>query len=230
MRKLGAKVLPAPLLCLLVAWGALAGPAGVTDSDNFDDFSLGAEWVTSPPQQAPQGVKVVDDAGNGRLTLADDYALGRADLKLTDLPPPPPPPKNTLLFTAKGVNLEGGGMFLRSVTLRVTRGTETVFGTVRAYKVKRDDADPKVEIAFRKATDTGPLTWADVSTVAIDGTADLVFSATTPQARLTFGGKPTPALSVAQAQGDTSLCRVEIQGNPHVQARPLIDEISAIRE
>lgn len=224
MREFGASVLLVSCVWLGPTCVCFAGPAPpepTVEGDDFEGTFPNANWVSSPPQQAPQGLKVE----TGHLTLADDYAVGRADLELQT-----EPTKKKLTFTATGVNLAGGGMYRRSLTLRAMRGGETVFCTVRAYKVNRDDADPIVQIAIGKVPATGPLDWSDPLSVAIDGTADLELSTTGAQARLTFGGQPTPAPSVALVQGEITLCRVEMQGNPYVQARPSIDEISATRE
>ena len=218
MRKLGASVLPVPLLCALIACRALAGAAN--DIDITDDFEGGtlldpAKWEKAIPQQEPQGVKIEA----GRLTLGDDYAAGRADLKLEMQT------KKKLTFTAKRVSLSSGGMYRRSMTLRVTRGTDTIWGTVRVYKQKRDDPDT-VQIAIGKFGSTDPVTWADASSVAIDGTEDLVLEFTGTNGEVSFGSVAVP-LSGSVANESIALCRVEVQGNPYVQARPSIDEISA---
>lgn len=223
MREFGASVLIVSCAWLGPACVCFAGPAEpTTEGDAFDDSFPNANWVSSPPQQAPQGLKVEA----GRLTLADDYAAGRADLELQT-----ESTKKKLTFTAIGVSLSSGGMYRRSVTLRVTRGTDTVWGTLRIYKEKQGDPDT-IQIAIGKVGSTDPVTWTDASSVAIDGTQDLELSATGPKASLSFGAPPgrvsTPDIDVAPAS--ISLCRVEIQGNPYVQARPSIDEISAVRK
>jgi len=208
---------------VFVSASVFADQANIDVIDTFDNPEA-LHLVSDPVPgkwSSHEGLFVLAVGIEKVVALKDDWAIGRGDLDL-----PSGETKKNLTFEATGVNLSTGDRFLRMVTLRVTRGGITVFGTVRAYKENPADTTVKVDICLRRLGDTGPFSWTIATGQPIDGTGNLTLRLTGNNADLSFGAASTPSLDMG-GTGDVTLCRLEIQGNPYLNARPTVNEVSA---
>jgi hypothetical protein len=174
--------------------------AGTVNIQEDFDVNLNANW-----QNYEAEVEIVD----GKLVLASDRSVGKANAKLTGNPPPD-------IVAEASVDLGDGPHLVRSVCIRARRQTSgsfprpPVYAKVTAYKADRKSDTPttvRLVVGVVGGQVSEPVYLEDVTT------GSLRITLNGPLATASYGGQTTEAVTVDFAADDTlTLLRLELQG------------------
>ncbi|MHC4253624.1 MAG: hypothetical protein ACYS9X_31275 [Planctomycetota bacterium] len=192
-----------PLVCSVLAAGG--------EIDFPEDFKNLSKW------ENVQGVETVDE----KLVLVADSqtVVGSAEIKSNDIGETDSPER--LRFTALGADLSAGGHSVRYVTLRVRRGTEVVYGSVR---VTREARGGDLKTTYFLAAVGGGSTAGPVASSPDTGNIVLTLDGT--QATLSFAGEPEITLGGLTA-APVNMCRIELMANQSLGGNPSIEGVEA---